>query len=366
MGKADNGHTVWIEAQGKRYAVVIGEGVLARTGESLAAWQGKTVAVIADQTVAALHGSTLRRSLDKAGLNVVWLEVPSGEQSKCPAELGRLYDELLAAGITRGDVMVAFGGGVTGDLAGYAAATYLRGVPCVQIPTTLLAQVDSSVGGKVAIDLPQGKNLVGTFSQPVLVLADTAVLSTLPAREFAAGMAEVIKYGCIGDARLFSRLQSEDVRDILPQIIARCCQMKADIVASDPLDHGERMLLNFGHTLGHAIETVAGYGNVLHGEGVAMGMVAAARWGERWGDTPPGTAQQIAALLARYHLPTANPVHQAEALLAAIGADKKSDGEQIRVVLLKEIGQAFCRSMDKTQLAAQIRADWAANEGGAS
>ncbi len=361
---------VVVTAQGSQYDIVIGDGLLAKVGEYLIAWKQKQeaidqiawkkkrAAVIADEAVAKLYGATVERSLRESGIECVLLTIPSGEESKCQAQLFRLYNELIAANITRSDVILALGGGVTGDLVGYAAATYLRGVPCVQLPTTLLAQVDSSVGGKVAIDLPQGKNLVGTFSQPALVLADTETLATLPPREFSAGMAEVIKYGCILDAQLFRRLKEEtDIRRILSDVIARCCELKATVVSRDPLDKGDRMLLNFGHTLGHAIETTAGYGRVLHGEGVAIGMVAAARWGERWGQTPAGTAETIQTVLASYGLPTDLPAQDAEAILVAMGADKKSMGDEINIVLLRKIGAAFYSPLPKEQLADAVRAD---------
>ncbi|MCL2812553.1 MAG: 3-dehydroquinate synthase, partial [Clostridia bacterium] len=223
-------------------------------------------------------------------------------------------------------------------------------------PTTLLALVDSSVGGKVAVNLPRGKNLVGAFWQPTLVIADPDTLDTLDPREFGAGLGEVIKYGCIADAELFERLENlagrQALRPELPGIIARCCQIKADYVQRDPLDHGVRMELNFGHTLGHALENVLGYGVLLHGEAVCVGMVAAARWGEALGVTPCGTADRIAALLAKYDLPVAVPTSvSANAIARAMSLDKKTDGDSVRLILLEAIGRATVRSVSRDVLA---------------
>lgn len=352
-----NGRIVNVNAQGSSYDIVIGQGILSQIGERLTDWKGQKVAIVSDETVADLYASTVIKSLEKEGIASAVFTIPPGEESKSHTQLMRLYSELIEAGITRSDLIIALGGGVTGDLAGFLAATYMRGVPCVQIPTTLLAQVDSSVGGKVAVDLPEGKNLVGVFSQPILVWIDIDTLSTLPQREFAAGMAEVIKYGCILDDRFFQKLAEEDIADQMPEVIARCCELKAEIVSEDPLDKGNRMLLNFGHTLGHAVEKASGYGTVLHGEGVAIGMVGAAHWGEQWGETVPGTSEEIALVLKKYNLPTTNPLTDPSVVAKAMGADKKSSGQDIDVVLLKEIGRGFWKRMAKRELIAQIQED---------
>ena len=253
----------------------------------------------------------LSGQLEAAGAQVSTAVLPAGETTKSPEHLSRLYDMFLDAGLTRSDSVFALGGGVIGDLAGYAACTYLRGVHFVQVPTTLLAQVDSSVGGKVAVNHVRGKNLLGAFYQPELVLIDCDTLATLDDRQFGAGLGEVIKYGCIADRALFEQLESLGSRaSLLPAldgIIARCCEIKARYVREDPHDHGIRMQLNFGHTLAHALENALGYGTLLHGEAVCIGMGAAAGWGEALGVTPLGTRERIKRLLDAYGLPTQVP-----------------------------------------------------------
>ena len=271
-----------ITAQGQTYSVIAQSGLIERAGEYLTGFSGKKAAVITDENVAALYAKPLEQSLLQAGITPVTLVVPAGEESKRHEVLLTLYTDLLANGITRSDCVIALGGGVVGDLAGYAAATYLRGVPMIQIPTTLLAQVDSSVGGKVAVNLPEGKNLIGAFCQPVLVLADADALKTLDGRQKRAGLAEIVKYGAIADRALLNEAANSPLdAPHLASLVLRCCAIKASFVEQDPLDKGIRMMLNFGHTLGHAVEAVAGYGTYLHGEGVSIGMVAAAKWGRR-------------------------------------------------------------------------------------
>ena len=285
--------------------------------------------------------------------------LPAGEETKCAAQLARLYDAFLNAHLTRADLVIALGGGVVGDITGYAACTYLRGVHFVQVPTTLLAQVDSSVGGKVAINHPRGKNLLGAFYQPELVLVDCDTLKTLDARQVGAGLGEVIKYGCIYDRALFERLESLSTRErlmpVLDEVIARCCAIKAEYVRLDPHDHGVRMQLNFGHTLAHALENAMGYGTLLHGEAVSIGMVAAARWGETLGITPAGTAERIRAVLEGYELMTEVPAGlSAQALAATMALDKKAEGSTVRTVLLTEIGQCTGVPLTPDQLKAML------------
>ena len=353
-----NAHTVHVQAANEAYDILIQPGILdapRALAERLAPWQGKRAAVVADAHTGPLFGERTLAALAEAGIEGRLLTVPAGEASKCHQQLLWLYDSFLDMPLTRADLVVALGGGVVGDLAGYAAATYQRGVTLLQIPTTLLAQVDSSVGGKVAVNLPRGKNLVGAFCQPALVVIDPGALDTLDPREFGAGLGEVIKYGCIADAALFERLESLPDRQSLlaglPGEIARCCQIKAGYVRRDPLDHGARMELNFGHTLGHALENALGYGALLHGEAVCVGMVAAARWGEALGVTPPGVAGRIAALLAQYGLPTRAPGSvSVDALLRAMALDKKAKGSSVRLILLKDIGRATTRSVDRSVL----------------
>ncbi|MCL2545096.1 MAG: 3-dehydroquinate synthase [Clostridia bacterium] len=353
--------TVRVQAGGETYDIVIRPGALdARQGKTLAKrlgpWQGRRAAVVADERTGPLFGARVLAALAEAGIEGRLLTVPAGEASKCHRQLLWLYDSFLDMPLTRSDLVVALGGGVVGDLAGYAAATYQRGVPLVQIPTTLLAQVDSSVGGKVAVNLPRGKNLVGAFCQPALVIIDPHALNTLDPREFGAGLGEVIKYGCIADAALFERFENfPDRRSLLselPGIIARCCEIKAGYVGRDPFDHGARMELNFGHTLGHALESALGYGALLHGEAVCVGMAAAARWGEALGVTPPGVAGRIAALLTKYELPVAAPEPiSAGEIARAMALDKKADGDSVRLVLLQAIGRATVRSVRRDALA---------------
>ena len=255
--------------------------------------------------------------------------------------------------------MIALGGGVVGDLTGYAACTYLRGVHLIQVPTTLLAQVDSSVGGKVAINHPRGKNLLGAFYQPERVLIDCDTLKTLDARQVGAGLGEVIKYGCIADAALFERIESLGSREALmpelDQIVARCCEIKARYVQEDPHDHGVRMQLNYGHTLAHALENGMGYGVLLHGEAVCIGMVAAAKWGEALGVTPAGTHERIERVLLAYGLPTKEPEGLSrEQLAATMALDKKAEGSKVNVVLLTGIGACTGMPVDSEKLARML------------
>lgn len=321
------------------YDILIGPGALAEAGPRVAALAGSGVMVVSDETVWNLHGPALRQALAGAGVPFDTVVVPAGEASKSLACLHRLYESFAGAGLARDGLVLAFGGGVVGDLAGYAAATWMRGVRYVQIPTTLLAQVDSSVGGKTAVDLPSGKNLVGAFHQPRLVLADTALLDTLPPRELACGMGEVVKYGAIADAAFFARLAGPDTAPSMEEIVHTCCAIKAGIVARDERDNGERKLLNFGHTLGHAVETLGGYARFGHGQAVAVGMVLAARMGEKLGFTPAGCADALCQTLARWDLPTESP-YPPEALMPHVTLDKKRRGDGVDMVMLRDIGQA--------------------------
>jgi 3-dehydroquinate synthase len=293
------------------------------------------------------YGAAAQRSLRAAGLHASRLEVPDGDRSKNLGQVAKLYEAFADAGLDRSSTVVALGGGMVGDLAGFAAATWLRGVPVVQVPTTLLAMIDSSVGGKTGVNLRRGKNLVGAFHQPRAVLADASLLRSLPRRVLAAGMAEVIKHGAIRDAALFELLERdlervmglEDpglVLDVLEQAVA----VKAVVVGLDEREQGLRVLLNFGHTLGHAVEALRGYRGVLHGEAVAMGMVFAARRSEALGIAPEGTAERLEALLRRAGLPTALPDFPRRAYLSALGVDKKKREARIRFVVLRGIGTA--------------------------
>jgi 3-dehydroquinate synthase len=276
------------------------------------------------------------------------LTVPAGETAKSLSSVQSCYDQLTTHRLERKSFIVALGGGVVGDLAGFVAATYLRGIPFVQVPTTLLAQVDSSVGGKVGINLKAGKNLVGAFYQPRFVLCDLSSLSTLPIREFGAGLAEVIKYGIIYDAGLFKRLERDlpkllkRDRTVLSAVIARCCAIKAEVVGQDETESGLRAILNFGHTIGHAIEAISGYGQFLHGEAISIGQVAAARLSAELTGLPPRDVERIVNLFTRAGLPTQIKLNkiQQKRLFDAMMLDKKVSGGEIKFVLAKKIGQA--------------------------
>lgn len=345
---------------GRAYDIVSEPGLLDKAGALLRPiLKGKLAVVITDSNVEPLYGTRVLRSLHLAGFQTALLEIPAGEQSKCPEVLAEIWEQLMDVGLTRSDAVIALGGGVVGDLTGFAAATILRGVDFVQIPTTLLAQVDSSVGGKVAVDLNAGKNLAGAFYQPKMVLMDPECLKTLPDRVFSDGMAEVIKYGCIWDRALFEKLDALGSREAImaqiEEITLACCDIKRQVVERDELDTGLRMLLNFGHTLGHVYEKAYHYETYTHGEAVAAGMVAAARLGQRLGVTPDGTEKEIAALLKKFGLPTEIAASQAD-YEETLVKDKKSQGENIHLIVLREIGKAEAVKLKKTELLSRIQA----------
>ena len=318
------------------YEVRIGAGLLPTLGESVRACTGaKRCAVIAGENVFPLYGARVLQSLEAAGLEAVTLVFPAGEATKCLERYGELLTFLVCNRFTRSDCVVALGGGVTGDLAGFAAATYQRGVAYVQVPTTLLAAVDSSVGGKTAIDLPAGKNQVGAFYQPSLVLCDTDTLRTLPQRELRAGYAEVIKYAVLGDAALFETLRTGTAD--LPQIIETCVRHKAAIVAEDERDTGKRRLLNLGHTFGHAVESRSGYA-LLHGEAVAVGMAMICRAAERRGLLPESDCAVVISLLQDYGLPTETD-YTADELFDTLLLDKKISGGKLHLIVPRAIGR---------------------------
>lgn len=311
------------------------------------------LAVVTDDTVGGLYAHRLLQSLWARGYTASVISLPAGEQTKSLHNLGVLYDSFMEMGLTRTDAVVALGGGVVGDLAGFAAATILRGVDFVQVPTTLLAQVDSSVGGKVAIDLPAGKNLAGAFWQPRLVVMDPEVLNTLDGKTFSDGMAEVVKYGCIRDAAFFRALEETPSRravmENIESVLYTCCDLKRAVVEKDERDTGERMVLNFGHTLGHAYEKAGHYETWTHGQAVAAGMCLAARLGAALGVTPAGVPERIEALVSAFGLPTRIACTQAD-YAAAIGLDKKGAGDQITLVLLEDLGRAVLHRMSKREL----------------
>ncbi len=345
--------TITVPLGERSYPIHIGAGLLDSLGAYVRETLGEiTVAVVTDDNVAPLYLSRAVKSLLAAGLKVKSITLPHGEETKSLARLSGLYDFLCHARITRRDAVLALGGGVIGDLAGLAAATFLRGVHFLQAPTTLLAQVDSSVGGKVAVDLPQGKNLVGAFWQPDLVVIDPDTLNTLTDEFWRDGLGEVVKYGCIGDAELFSLLERcapggrEALMGEIGTILSRCVQAKADIVAQDERDTGLRMTLNFGHTIAHAVETCQHYTGLRHGEAVALGMHLMTRLTEQKGLTAPGTAERLDALLSALGMPLQLPDVPAGALLSAMGMDKKMSGKELRVIVLNHIGKCFIHGTD--------------------
>lgn len=326
-----------VMAPGGSYAVLIGEGLLARLGplvDGLGRWT--TVALVSDDVVGPLYASQVTASLESAGLKVARCMMPAGEAHKTLDTVSDLYHQFLAAGLDRSGLVIALGGGVVGDVVGFAAATYMRGLPVAQIPTTLLAMVDSSVGGKTGVDLPAGKNLVGAFKQPKLVVIDPATLSTLPPADFRAGLAEVAKAGVIGSPELFARL--EGGQGDLSWIIREAVAVKVDVVEADPYERGRRAVLNLGHTFAHAFERLSDYG-LRHGEAVAMGTVAAARLAVDLGHCPPAVSQRIIALLDHLSLPTTLPDYNPEAVWDAMTSDKKKQGKHLRFVLPLDIGQ---------------------------
>ena len=339
--------TVEVELGERSYPIQLGVGTLASAGGEIARHTKASQAIVVTvPPVGRRYAPTLLRSLRDAGIKAARVEVPDGDATKNLRQVSRLYDAFLEKGADRRTLVVALGGGMVGDLAGFAAASYLRGVPFVQVPTTILAMVDASIGGKVGVNLRQGKNLVGAFHQPRLVWIDVATLRTLPARQRAAGMAEVVKAAAIADAALFARLErdAEAVMaldpDALVPVLERACAIKADVVSRDEREGGLRMLLNFGHTLAHAVEKETGYRKVLHGEAVAMGMAFAARRSEELGLAPEGTHTRLRDLLERLGLPTELPPFPRSAYLAALRVDKKRQDTRIHEVVLRGIGKA--------------------------
>ncbi|MDB5468698.1 MAG: 3-dehydroquinate synthase [Caulobacter sp.] len=365
--------TVPVSLAGREYDVVIGPGLIDHAGSYIAPLlkRGRT-AIVADATVAQLHAGRLVASLAAAGVEAHLITIPPGEASKSFEGLADLSDRLLALELDRGDLIVALGGGVVGDLAGFTASIYKRGIDFIQIPTTLLAQVDSSVGGKTAIDTPRGKNLIGAFHQPRLVLADLDVLATLPDREMACGMAEVIKYGLLGDAGFFAWLEANAAAAMarkpaaLAEAVRRCVAMKAEIVIEDEKEQGRRALLNLGHTFGHALEAENGYGEALkHGEAVAAGCALAYRYAAGQGLCPPADALRAEALLAAVGLPTrldqvAGHPFDAGVLVGHMAQDKKAEGGAITLVLPTAIGASHvARAVDPGPLTAFLRGEGA-------
>ena len=341
--------TVHVET-GIPYDIFIERGILDSCGKYVKQLSGaKRVTIISDSNVAALYKWRVINSLSQEGFEVATHVFPAGEESKNLNTIAEMYNTLANFGMTRKDIIVALGGGVTGDMAGFAAATYLRGIDFIQIPTSLLAQVDSSVGGKTGVDIAQGKNLVGAFHQPKAVLIDPDTLDTLPDLYVCDGMAEVIKYGCIKDEAFFEKLEQEDALEHIEDVIEVCVSIKRDVVSRDEREAGERMLLNFGHTLGHSIEKLYDFKGISHGMAVAIGMVLISRAGESQGITQSGTTDRIIALCEKYGLPTSDKASFAE-MADAAHSDKKTAGSEINLVLLKTIGDSFIQKVKLDEL----------------
>lgn len=345
---------VSVPLQRSPYDVHIGPGLLDQAGALVTGIlpHGKC-ALISDTNVAPLYAERVSRSLSGAGFDVTQLVSPAGEKSKSLEEASSLCEQMIAAGLDRTSAVIALGGGVVGDLAGFVAAIYYRGIPFVQVPTTIVAQVDSSVGGKTGVNAAGGKNLIGAFHQPRLVIADTGTLDSLPVREFNEGFAEVIKHAAIRDFAMLDEL------DDLPALIAQNVAIKAAIVAEDEWEtRGVRALLNFGHTIGHGIENAAGYGRYLHGEAVSLGLVAACRLSMEKAGLAPAVRDRIFSALARYQLPLSLPPDvKTDDILAAMRKDKKFCGGSVRFVLLKNPGEAFVSSdVTEADIVRQIEA----------
>ena len=351
--------TFRVEFSAAAHDVVVADGLLARLGALAGGADLKPghAALITDTNVARLYGAVADQALRDVGFDLTRIEVPAGETSKSLATLERVYDGLSGAELDRNSPIFALGGGVVGDLAGFAAATWLRGVPLVQIPTTLVAQVDSALGGKTAVNHRAAKNLIGAFYQPRLIVADTATLVTLPDREFREGLAEVIKYGAIMDEPFVGWLEREMTAIIARQparletMVERSLRHKAFVVANDEREGGLRKILNYGHTLGHALEASAGYGSYLHGEAVAIGMVAASRLSSRYAGLPPDHGGRLEKLIDAAGLPTTMPDGwHSENFLRALRLDKKRAGDDIEFVLLDRLGHALTRKLTLAEI----------------
>lgn len=353
---------VQVSIEGRSYDILIGEGLLASESSFEGLPPSSDAMIVSNRTVAPLHASALRAQLSKRYARVHMVELPDGETHKDWRTLNLIFDGLLSAQCDRRTVLYALGGGVVGDITGFAAACYMRGVPFVQIPTTLLAQVDSSVGGKTAINHPLGKNMIGAFYQPLRVIADLSTLRTLPRREVAAGLAEVIKYGPIADPDFFDWIEKH-IDDLLvletsalTHAVMRSCEIKAEVVVQDEREAGLRAILNFGHTFGHAIEAGLGFGEWLHGEAVGCGMVIASVLSQRLGYIDEAYTQRIRQLVQRAGLPVRAPDFGRDRWMELMRVDKKAEGGKIRYVLLERPGRAVVRPVPDDDVAAAIDA----------
>lgn len=337
---------LFVDLKENSYNILIEKGLLSKLGEELKKiYFGEKIFIITDENVDKYYGDKVKDELDKAGYKTRKMVLTPGEETKSFSTLPSIYNELLDFKLTRKELIITLGGGVIGDLGGFAASTFLRGVSFVQIPTSLLAQVDSSVGGKVAVDLEKGKNLVGSFYQPKAVFIDPDVLNTLPEKFYKDGMAEVIKYGCIKDRDFFYMLKSlksrEEVMNNIEDILYKCCYIKKSVVERDEKDLGERMLLNFGHTLGHAIEKYYNFTGYSHGEAVAIGMYNISLKSEDEGITEKSVSEEIKEILINYDLPYEVDIKDNNKIIDTISLDKKNIGSVLKVILLKSIGESI-------------------------
>ncbi|KNF09994.1 3-dehydroquinate synthase AroB [Gottschalkia purinilytica] len=344
-----------IKLPDKKYDIFIQKGIINNIGEEIKKiYKNKKIFVITDSNVNRIYGEQLKKNLANSGFEVYFVVVEAGEKSKSISVLEYVYNQLLENGITRGDVIVTFGGGVVGDLGGFVASTLLRGIKFIQIPTSLLSQIDSSIGGKVAVNLPIGKNLVGSFYHPEVVYIDPELLKTLEKRFLYDGMAEVIKYGCIRDKQLLEKLllyeSEEELFKNIEEVIYKCCDIKRAIVEEDEKDTGIRMILNFGHTIGHAIERYFDYEKYTHGEAVAMGMYHITQKSESLNETEKGTANIIKDVLIKYNLSYELPDMKKEKILEAINLDKKSNADSISIVLLDNIGNGYLKKIKREEI----------------
>ncbi|MCC8074292.1 MAG: 3-dehydroquinate synthase [Clostridiales bacterium] len=332
------------------YDILIERGLISKSGELVkSVLPAKKITLVSDTNVYKIYGDLVKNSLENAGYTVFTYIYQAGEESKTTSVAVDIVEFMAQNGLTREDGVVALGGGVCGDMAGFAAAIYLRGIKFVQIPTSLLAQVDSSVGGKTAVDLPQGKNLCGAFHQPSLVIIDPDTLDTLSDHYFSDGMGEVIKYACIKSNELFDRLVNENPKNFIEDIIYQCVDIKRRIVENDEKEHGERALLNFGHTCGHAIEKLWNFKNISHGEAVGIGMVMISKVGEKLNITEPKTTDKIIKVLEKNNMKTGDS-HSVREIVSAMSADKKRTGTGIKFIMLHSIGDSFIYPVENDKI----------------
>ena len=348
-------YSIEVKAFCGSYPIYIKNGLLEEIGAEIKKiYKGRKIAIVTDSNVNEFYGKKVISSLKSQGFETFKIVVKAGEESKSFKTLLEVYDKLLDFKINRGDIIIALGGGVVGDMTGFAASTFLRGIPFIQIPTTLLSQVDSSIGGKVAVDLPRGKNLVGSFYSPMAVFIDPLLLQTLNDKFFNDGMGEVIKYGAIKDSELFYKLMNYENKEALlkeiDKIIYTCCSIKAAIVEADEKDTGERMLLNFGHTIGHSIEQYFNYALYSHGEAIAMGMYTITKLGEKLGITKNGTSSAIKEILIKYNLPCTLPEIKSGDIIETVRYDKKNIGDSMNFIMIESIGNSFIENINKVNI----------------